>query len=464
MYKRNQQTNEERDSAMYGQACLLSESVSAKSLSCQFEACKRRSERKHTLLGALCMGWKHLWLFLGLLVFSACSTPSIWDEGDALKVVCTTEMIHSLVASIGGPQIQTKVLIKGRLDPHSYQLVKGDGAMLDRADLIFSNGLGLEHGPSLRSYLKESSKNIPLGDRVYLREPERFLEVEGLIDPHFWMDMSLFILATHDIERALIQELPSYRDLFTERGRTLRVEVLKRHDEFVKLMQTLPPTSRYLVTSHDAFSYFAGAYLREVSEKTPAEWLERVCAPEGLAPESQISVGQIGRVADYLQAHHVSVIFAEANVNTDALKKLMQVMTYRRSPIRLSCRHLYGDSMWLPPSEGQEFDPRAAAHKSLEVLKGRGSPSDVAEAGMHPATAGDELSRSDEPLEHACSAEQNSGEEITMDSALLVDQNALGEQQTQRYLYYVGMIEHNVKTLYSEWKRELEREEKCLKK
>src|SRR5262245_55176684 len=77
-----------------------------------------------------------------------------WNaKNGKVKVLGTTAMITDLVKQIGGDRIDVITLIQGELDPHSYQLVKGDDEKLKTADLIIYSGLNLEHGPSLKAYL-----------------------------------------------------------------------------------------------------------------------------------------------------------------------------------------------------------------------------------------------------------------------------------------------------------------------
>jgi manganese/zinc/iron transport system substrate-binding protein len=68
-----------------------------------------------------------------------------WTEDNGkIKVLSTTAMINDLVKQIGQDRVDTLTLIQGELDPHSYQLVKGDDEKLGFATLIFYSGLGLE--------------------------------------------------------------------------------------------------------------------------------------------------------------------------------------------------------------------------------------------------------------------------------------------------------------------------------
>src|SRR5688572_30797589 len=95
------------------------------------------------------------------------SKKTSWHSPNAhVKVLTTTAMINDLVAQIGGEDVDTIALIKGELDPHSYELVKGDDEKFAAADLIFYNGLGLEHGLSLRQNLENNPKALSVGDPI----------------------------------------------------------------------------------------------------------------------------------------------------------------------------------------------------------------------------------------------------------------------------------------------------------
>src|SRR5262249_39836093 len=117
----------------------------------------------------------------------------VWmTKNGKLKVLTTIAMIDDLVKQIGDGYVDTLVLIKGELNPHSYQLVKGDDEKLAYADIIFYNGLGLEHGPSLQHFLENSSKSVGLGNRILDNESSLILRIDGQIDPHIWTDISLW--------------------------------------------------------------------------------------------------------------------------------------------------------------------------------------------------------------------------------------------------------------------------------
>ena len=123
---------------------------------------------------------RYLLAFLFLLGCQASSTSKRqglreWMEPNGkLKVLATTGMIADLVKAVGGDEIDIMTLIHGDLDPHSYQLVKGDDEKLGFANLIFSNGLGLEHSPSIHQALAHNPERaVALGDEI-ARMAERY--------------------------------------------------------------------------------------------------------------------------------------------------------------------------------------------------------------------------------------------------------------------------------------------------
>lgn len=272
-----------------------------------------------------------------------------------IKVLTTICMIHDLVDEVGGDRVDVLSLVHGELDPHTYQLVKGDDEKLSFADLIFYNGLGLEHGASTSQYLQKSPKAISLGERLFKEHPDQILYANGVIDPHIWMDISLWSKTVPSIVQALSRSDPDHAAEYRERGNNLILEMAKQHEEVRGLLQSIPEQRRYLVTSHDAFQYFARAYLREDQEQRVDQWEKRFAAPEGLAPESQLSSHDIRTIVDHLQKYDIPVIFPESNVSRDSIRKIKQVSRQQGKEVTIAESPLYGDAMGPVGSSGDTY-------------------------------------------------------------------------------------------------------------
>lgn len=257
-----------------------------------------------------------------------------------IKVLSTTAIIDNLVAQIGKDRIDHLALIEGAMDPHSYELVKGDAEKLSYAQIIFYNGLGLEHGASLRYQLAEHPKAIALGDKIREQKPRSILFDRGQIDPHLWLDVSLWAEIIGPIVEALSEADPENRAYFNAQGQEVRKSLLDLDDAFAKKLQMIPSEKRYLVTSHDAFNYFTRRYLHEKDD-----WKDRFCAPEGLAPDGQLSCQDIQKVVDYLILHRVGVIFPESNVSRDSLKKIVSVCQEKGIKVQMAEESLDSDTL-----------------------------------------------------------------------------------------------------------------------
>ncbi len=284
------------------------------------------------------------WIVLLLCLCGCGSSPDsplhLWMEDNGkLKVLSTTAMIDDLVGQIGEERIDHLALITGEMDPHSYEIVKGDEEKFSCASIIFFNGLGLEHGASLRAQLHNHPHAVALGSALPMCE---LLQVEGQIDPHVWMDISLWAQVIPAIVDNLSKKDPQGAEIYQKNGAALKEKMLEKHGELVKRMQSVPAEKRYLVTSHDAYDYFCRSYLASPGEK---EWQQRFSAPEGLAPDAQLSAVDIQKVIDHLSKYNIQVIFPESNVSKDSLKKIVSACREKGLKVEISTAILYGDAM-----------------------------------------------------------------------------------------------------------------------
>lgn len=266
-------------------------------------------------------------------------------ENGKVKVLSTTAMIDDIVGQIGGERIDHIALITGEIDPHSYELVKGDDEKLSLAQIIFFNGLGLEHGASLRYQLEHHPNTVGVGNAVLEKDPELIIHMDKEIDPHIWMDISLWSKIIDPIAHALSAMDPQNKDAYLERASLVREKMMQEHQVIYRQLQSIPQEKRYLVTSHDAFNYFTRAYLATPDEILPEQWEKRFDAPEGLAPEGQLSASDIQAVIDHLIKYHIEIVFPESNVSRDSLKKVVHACAQKGLAVTISESALYGDAM-----------------------------------------------------------------------------------------------------------------------
>ena len=284
-------------------------------------------------------------------MFSGCAelqennaqTRAWMQEEQRLRVLCTTEYVADLASIVGGDEVFVLTLIAGQNDPHSYRLVKGDDTKFRRADVLLCSGLMLEQGTTLERYLKRYSA-CSVGD--YIQHRTNGAIVMGTVyDPHMWNDVSLWSYGVFLIADELSKIRPERSEYFQKNATVAFERYQALHKEFRDTMQRIDKKRRYLVTTHDAFSYFCRAYLASDDEISNDTWKERCMAPEGFAPESQISTKDLQRVIDYIIEHNVHSVFAEVGVNCDSIRKVVDICTGKGCNVALRQGLLYSDTL-----------------------------------------------------------------------------------------------------------------------
>lgn len=107
--------------------------------------------------------------------------------------------------------------------------------------------------PSLPDY----DTSDPFPDPVHVKR-----DAQMDVDPHFWMDPSLMIEATHIVHDELLELAPEHKDLINERAGKLISELAVLDKDIDERM--LSCQGSLLVTNHDSFWYWKDAYKVDV--------------------------------------------------------------------------------------------------------------------------------------------------------------------------------------------------------
>ncbi|MGJ8673640.1 metal ABC transporter solute-binding protein, Zn/Mn family [Rubritalea sp.] len=268
-------------------------------------------------------------LVLGL---NSCNRPlSIWQDEEKINVVATSTMVTDLVQVIGGDKVEVVGMMKAGVDPHSYEQTASDVAAMNTADVIFYSGLHLE------GHVQEGlEKRAAKGDDVYavtknmskaeLIQPEE--EYQDYADPHVWGDPELWSKTIDVVVTGLTKESPEFADEFKARGEEYRAQLLDLKDWSKKRIAEVPADQRVLVTSHDAFFYFAKAYDFEVK------------GLQGLSTENISGVKDVENLITFIKGRQLKMIFPESSVNKKGIQTVAQ-----KAGVSLSHEELFSDAM-----------------------------------------------------------------------------------------------------------------------
>ncbi|MCS7245462.1 MAG: zinc ABC transporter substrate-binding protein [candidate division WOR-3 bacterium] len=245
------------------------------------------------------------------------------------RVLTTITILYDLAKEIGGNRVCVESLVPVGGDPHKYEPIPSDIVRISKADIILANGHNLEN------WLLKLLSNK--------REDAVYYEVAGNIepvndDPHLWMDVNYAKLYAKNIK-----ELFSKID--REGARTYEINYeryIRNLDELnnfiVCVVSKISKEDRKLVTTHDAFSYFARRY-----------GFEFVGSIWGISTEDEPSIREIKNLIDLIKKTNTKALFIETTVNP----KIMESIS-KETGVRMGGK-LYGDSIGKEGSNAENY-------------------------------------------------------------------------------------------------------------
>src|SRR6476661_342784 len=190
-------------------------------------------------------------LAIAALLASACSpAASSTAVGARLRIVATTTVFADIVRNVAGDQATVISIIPAGAGPEDYEPKPDDARLLADADLIVSNGVGLDD--FLDKLIEAAGEGAAA--RLVLGEGIPTIAVDGEPNPHFWLDPNL--VATHyvpAISAALAKLDPSSAATFTSNADAYVAQVEAMDTANKAKIGTIPVANRKLVTFHDAF-------------------------------------------------------------------------------------------------------------------------------------------------------------------------------------------------------------------
>jgi len=256
--------------------------------------------------------------FLGVVVFSlslilfGCSTDTTKEDREGV-VVATTGQIADAIKAISGGHLQVSALMGPGVDPHLYKATQSDLSKLDKAEVIFYNGLHLE-GQMLDIFeqMSKSKSVLAVGETLNKSNLLASDDDAMLHDPHIWFDIELWKGVVQAIGTKLQEEYPEFKDDFVANEK----EYLKQLDELQvyakNRVNEIPEKQRILVTAHDAFNYFGRSQGFDVR------------GLQGLSTDSEYGVKDVQEMVNFLVANKIKAIFIESSVSDKAMKAVIE--------------------------------------------------------------------------------------------------------------------------------------------
>ncbi|WP_120493726.1 zinc ABC transporter substrate-binding protein AztC [Microbacterium phyllosphaerae] len=268
---------------------------------------------------------------LAVIGLTACSTT---DDARP-TIVVSTNILGDVVEELVGEQAQVVTLMKPNADPHSFEISAQQAATLRSADLLVSNGLGLEEG--LQQHL-DAADTVPAfvaGDVIEVLDYSEG-DAAGMLDSHFWTDPERMIDVVDAIEPVLAEIDGIDAEALDAAVEDYRGQLQALDAEMAEAFATIPDERRALVTNHHVFGYLAERFDFDIVGAV---------IPGGTTLAAP-SASDLADLVDAIEETGVPAIFAESS----SPDRLVQALASEAN-VQVEVIELYTESL-TGPDEG----------------------------------------------------------------------------------------------------------------
>ena len=226
-----------------------------------------------------------------------------------LTVASLSTITTDIAKNVGGDKVDVIPVIKPGIDPHEFQPTPDDVKRIVTADLVLITGKHLEgYLTKLEESAGGSGKFVDTGAAF----PSLKLEEDGKLveDPHWWHSIENVKKATLVVEKRFAEADPANKATYEKNAVTYIAELKDLEAWAKREVATLPREKRKLVTTHDAFGYFA----RDFGFK--------IYALAGVSTEDEPSSRKISDLINTIKSEGVKAVFFESIENPKVVAEI----------------------------------------------------------------------------------------------------------------------------------------------
>ncbi|MDR7148336.1 zinc/manganese transport system substrate-binding protein [Hydrogenophaga palleronii] len=252
--------------------------------------------------------------FLGALALLGMVT---WTQGalaqaatqPSIKAVASFSILGDLVRQVGGDRVALDVLVGPGSDAHVFQPTPAQARLVGQAQVVFSVGLGFEGW--MNRLLKTAgykgqqvvvSKGIkPLKEGAHenRKTGHQHGHDHGETDPHAWQNVHNAKVFVKNIADGLCKADATGCDHYRGNASAYTAQLEALDAEIRAAWATIPLAQRKVITSHDAFGYYAHAYG------------VKFLAPQGVSTESEASAKGVAQLVRQIKQEQIKALFVE---------------------------------------------------------------------------------------------------------------------------------------------------------
>ena len=288
-----------------------------------------------------------------VVVLAAISAAQAQAAGnsDKLNVVASFSILRDWVAIVGGDRVEVSALVGPGGDAHVYTPPPRDAKFVGAARLIVVNGLGFEgwmdrlvRASATRAPVIVASADVvplpppyPLPHAGEGRVGGRFGNAAGGIDPHAWQSVRNAEIYVANIRDGLMRADPQGRVTYEANAAAYIQELARLDADIRRAVATIPPARRKVITTHDAFGYFA------------ADYGIAFVAAQGVSTETEASARDIARIIRAIREQAIPALFFENAVDPRLIRRIAA-----ETGVRIGGT-LFSDALTAPPGPAATY-------------------------------------------------------------------------------------------------------------
>jgi len=146
-------------------------------------------------------------------------------------------------------------------------------------------------------------------------------------DPHVWGDPMLWSQCVESVVDGLTKVDPENAEQYRSAGASYQEQLKELHQWGLDQVAQVEEKKRVLLTSHDAFGYYARAFGFSVE------------GLEGVSTQGDASLKRVRELVSFIKERNITTVFSETAVNSKGMAALA-----RDAGIKLSEEKLYADA------------------------------------------------------------------------------------------------------------------------
>ncbi len=276
------------------------------------------------------------------LAFSAACLVALPARAEpAVRAVASFSVLGDLVRQVGGERVAVDVLVGPGGDTHVFAPKPAQAKLVGQAQIVFSSGLGFEGWmerllttTGFKGQHVVASRGVqPMADG---HAHEHGHHVQAL-DPHAWQDVANVQVYVANIARGLCEADAAGCADYRRNAAAYDGQLQALAREIRAAWAAIPAPQRLVISSHDAFGYYARAYG------------VRFLAPQGISTDAEASAQGVARLVRQIRQAGARALFVESISDPRLIEQIA-----RETGLKASGASLYSDSL-APGGEASSY-------------------------------------------------------------------------------------------------------------